>query len=235
MKKFISVIISFILLSSLVISVFAGNKEVLEDSFVSDFDLTNEEVLEIVKLFKVNPRDKQMALGYNIYLSEDEYNYYFYNRIDEFCIRCGYKNSDAILHRFISRPNKYDVIFDGTTETRYDVYVEPENNGLEGLDYVYYTAKMIYAAGYSGKYNSNPFNANYPCVRYIGGVGDDYFETAFMYDINYDGVFNAKDSLALRKYLVGSSYRLNSEAADQNKDSKINLKDLYLLKAELVK
>lgn len=49
-------------------------------------------------------------------------------------------------------------------------------------------------------------------------------------DVNEDGVVNSKDSILLRKYILGSEVTINKTAADVNKDGAINSKDSILLR-----
>ena len=49
-------------------------------------------------------------------------------------------------------------------------------------------------------------------------------------DINDDGTINSKDSILLRKFVLGGNGNVNSEAADVNKDGAINSKDSILLR-----
>ena len=54
-------------------------------------------------------------------------------------------------------------------------------------------------------------------------------------DVNGDGKVNAKDVLAIRKYLVGSGDEsFNEAAADVNADGKVNAKDVLKIRKYLV-
>lgn len=49
-------------------------------------------------------------------------------------------------------------------------------------------------------------------------------------DVNNDGTINSKDSILLRKYILGANVTINLDAADVNKDGNINSKDSILLR-----
>ena len=49
-------------------------------------------------------------------------------------------------------------------------------------------------------------------------------------DVNDDGTINSKDSILLRKYILGSNASINLDAADVNRDGIINSKDSIILR-----
>ena len=55
------------------------------------------------------------------------------------------------------------------------------------------------------------------------------FSLAETGDVNGDGAVDARDSTALRDYLVGNPGRIHTSGADLNADNRVDLKDLVLL------
>lgn len=53
-------------------------------------------------------------------------------------------------------------------------------------------------------------------------------------DADGDGIVNPKDSIVLKRYLVGSLFEINKDAADTNKDGILNSKDSLFLKFILI-
>ena len=49
-------------------------------------------------------------------------------------------------------------------------------------------------------------------------------------DVNYDGVFNIADLVTFRKWIMNGSDYIRKEAADLNKDGKINAFDYALMR-----
>ena len=49
-------------------------------------------------------------------------------------------------------------------------------------------------------------------------------------DVNEDGIINSKDSILLRKYILGGNAAINVDAADVNRDGVLNSKDSIILR-----
>jgi len=231
MKKAISLIVSLIvLLNCFVIcqSSYAVNFD--NDSvFYSNFDISQDELSDIIKNFEIDPSNKQAGLGYELVLTEEEYISYFYteNR-DEFFQRCGFADEMTGM-QYVSGPYKYgEEMSDGKITTYYQFSIMPEQSSLSGVDYMFFAAKMIYAAGYKGTHNDNPFPGFYKNRYMIDGK--NYYNFTYENDVNFDGSFNIKDLAFLKKYIAGSEDRINKFAADQNQDGYVSIKDLIDLK-----
>ncbi|MBR6916583.1 MAG: dockerin type I repeat-containing protein, partial [Clostridia bacterium] len=123
----------------------------------------------------------------------------------------------------------YDEV--GSDEKYEEVYLDPCECNLEGMDFAYFTAKLFYAEGFNGKYASPENTSNHIEYTYTGS--SEYSETTVYKDINYDGVYNIADLAHLKAYISGIEDRVNFIAADRDGNGAVNLADISEFKAAL--
>lgn len=214
----------------------------MEYAFLRDFELTPEQVWHAVSYFGIDPSQHTSKNDYAVQLTEEEARYYLFDgtmtdvtqdewiaRKDELAHRFGLRNYNYFSRYVdVSQPGYYTM-----GSTAFQMTLSSDLAQFRGMDYVYFTAKLFYAAGAFGdEYNSDRFIGFKYKTETVGGVSKPYYPNR-AYDVNYDGDFNVKDLVFLKDYLVGNETMVNIYAADRNSDGAVNFKDIAALKKTL--
>ena len=153
-----------------------------KDAFLNDFDLSNEEIAEMVRTFGIDPSTKSTKYKLEIGIREDEITGYYKNvsnedeeweRNCEFAARFGLSHP-GYMFRFIEDTHCYQTN-DGV---RYHLYnVKPEMCRLFGAEFVEFAAKLFCAAGYDPKYAA--YEQELICIEENVLYESNYFEEKF--------------------------------------------------------
>ena len=251
MKRIISMLIVFVMIISCIgIQSFAGYADEgpfdwfeMDDAeaFYLDFELTPEEVSYAVETFGIDPQQNTAKYYFNVPVPRAELeNYYMqymdyvrddlaWDRLCELAHRVGLKNW-CYFQKYAEKTYYHTDRNTGIEYAEFKIF--PDYTRLKGMDFVYFTAKLFYAAGFADKYASYehdycyiykeepiPYPNTYP-----------YLDTTYQYDVNYDGTVNIKDYKLFKQVIAEGDVMYNFAAVDQNDDGIINLKDLKLFR-----
>ena len=156
-----------------------------------------------------------------------------------------YLVTDPLLNNALpSRDGKYHVI-------KYMLYVRPELtaivNEYDSYERAYFFAKLYYFLLGDFRDVVNDLPSNIPKNRYYylddseartepDYCGDtvtdptEYITKILPFDANFDGEANARDSIILKKVLLGVDVKCNYYTRDLNGDGATNAKDSFYLK-----
>ena len=111
--------------------------------------------------------------------------------------------------------------FSVTWSHEYYEEFDPLNN-ISSIEDLYLFATVLISTGdYDYDYCGVMKSSNYIMSR------------EFLRDVNFDGVFNTKDIVAMKRCIVSDMSLYNSAALDQNKDGSFNAKDIKVLKSKI--
>ena len=160
------------------------------------------------------------------------------------------KGNDLYFTRWLNSDNRCDqlVKYDGSKF----VFLPPDSENYDCSDICPVTEiSFIYSSTRDSEYDLYYFNGNTSQKLSLNtnknDLGADFFSFAdyikikstdnIRCDINTDGRFDSADILLLQKYLLGmeTDSTFCQNAADINKNSRIDVSDLCLIKYELIK
>ncbi len=227
----ISMIFGFSIIVNAATTMFNLNES---EAFYRDFELTPEEVAKAVEDFCIDPVNCTMNNALIVQMNYDDYKNYGYKKPYSY-------NDLAHLFGLADEFYYYDLCSHHMKMgLPSDIYVEEyyiycDGTDLTGKDFVYFAAKLLYAAGYTGKYASyDGFHSVSVGVNFNVPLVSTYVDEEFNYDIDYDGEFNSRDVRTFKLFLAGYDDLINFNAADQDGDEVITAKDYRLLKSALV-
>lgn len=243
MKKISILLAILMLVTSIPFAAFATDEDsyAAKDMFKMDFELSDQEVSEILKEACYVPSGDIQP-----YYSEIKINYYPLSKSfstaeelendfwEQFFIKREYAEHYEMFPEFwktyeFNNKGEY-VAVTFYFSVSYDLINEVDSYGsVEKAIFYAKLYKVLSGVPYS--YISVPDGYGFIKEDIIGGYT---YGSLFPYDVNYDGKVNARDHHLLHKAMGGYTFRGNAYALDPCKDGVLNAKDALYMKTFLV-
>ena len=224
--------------------------DALDVLFCSDYQLTNEDLNDFIKLSKMgyvkygDTTYLRMNSYYRLELEQEAYEYLNEYGMEEFLHKVGiaYDETDPdAFNKFMcveeaDYNNPIDPYADYVCSKAFYIGCSPDFATLIDssgtlFDTVVFWARLYYTVEHTREVDQFPVHLTYD------DVPKNYTplcETETYYsDVNFDGKCNTRDLAHIKKYIAGVERYVNIDAADRNGDGKINTRDLRFIKQDI--